>query len=370
MTGTRIGETIRRLRREQDVTQEKLAEYLHISGQSVSKWELGTAMPDVSLIVPLANFFGVTTDELFGRREGEEDDEVEAWFGRSLSLTSRGDVEGNLALWEEAVRKYPKNYKCLLSLARALDAAASLGGKISRHQRNEYARRVGEIGERILADCPDTSIRNSAAALLVYLYGNPWTHDLADEEKAVKFAESAPTMYESREILLEHAWFTEENRTKREEQSQYNILHYLDLIALNLTYSDDEDPRTRAEKIETALALWNTLIPDGNFLFYHSHIAQAYEQLAERRAEAGEGEKAFEALRKAFIHARAYDALPDGEQRFTAPAVCLVVSDKTRSAKNYTETETELLRRKAEENPVFKDLRRDPRFGRIFDGEA
>jgi DNA-binding XRE family transcriptional regulator len=48
------------------VTQEKLAEALNISYQAVSKWENNAALPDLSLVVPLANFFGAPIDELFG----------------------------------------------------------------------------------------------------------------------------------------------------------------------------------------------------------------------------------------------------------------------------------------------------------------
>ena len=57
-----IGEKIRELRKKNNITQEALAEALKISFQSVSKWENNTAMPDISMVVPIANFFGVTTD--------------------------------------------------------------------------------------------------------------------------------------------------------------------------------------------------------------------------------------------------------------------------------------------------------------------
>ena len=62
-----IGEKIRELRKKNNITQEALAEALKISFQSVSKWENNTAMPDISMVVPIANFFGITTDELFDR---------------------------------------------------------------------------------------------------------------------------------------------------------------------------------------------------------------------------------------------------------------------------------------------------------------
>ena len=57
-----FGQTIKSLRREANMTQESLAELLSISPQAVSRWETDVAMPDISLLPPLANLFNVTTD--------------------------------------------------------------------------------------------------------------------------------------------------------------------------------------------------------------------------------------------------------------------------------------------------------------------
>ena len=61
-----MGQIIRRLRKERNLTQEELAEQLNVTFQAVSRWENGTGMPDISQIVPLARVFGVSTDVLFG----------------------------------------------------------------------------------------------------------------------------------------------------------------------------------------------------------------------------------------------------------------------------------------------------------------
>ncbi len=61
-----IGQIIRRLRKERNLTQEELAEQLGVTFQTVSKWENDTGMPDISQVAPIANVFGVTTDALFG----------------------------------------------------------------------------------------------------------------------------------------------------------------------------------------------------------------------------------------------------------------------------------------------------------------
>ena len=60
-----LGEIIRDLRKKEQVTQEKLAEYLGVSFQSISRWENGLAYPDVTLIPAIARYFNVSTDILF-----------------------------------------------------------------------------------------------------------------------------------------------------------------------------------------------------------------------------------------------------------------------------------------------------------------
>ena len=64
-----LGENIRRLRQENDLTQRALAHHLRVSVQAVSKWETGLSFPDVTLLVDIADFFAVSLDTLFGREE-------------------------------------------------------------------------------------------------------------------------------------------------------------------------------------------------------------------------------------------------------------------------------------------------------------
>lgn len=61
----KIGNNIKLLRKAKGVTQEELAEAVHVSFQAVSKWENGGA-PDIDTLPALANFFGVSIDELLG----------------------------------------------------------------------------------------------------------------------------------------------------------------------------------------------------------------------------------------------------------------------------------------------------------------
>ena len=60
-----MGEKIRALRKNRNLSQETLAQYLGVSFQAISKWEKGDTFPDVVLIPAIASFFDISTDELF-----------------------------------------------------------------------------------------------------------------------------------------------------------------------------------------------------------------------------------------------------------------------------------------------------------------
>ena len=64
-----ISENIRKYRKIKGFTQEELAMQLGVTAQAVSRWEAGAGMPDISLIVPIAQNLGVTTDTLFGMED-------------------------------------------------------------------------------------------------------------------------------------------------------------------------------------------------------------------------------------------------------------------------------------------------------------
>lgn len=68
-----FGRFLAQLRREKGMTQKELAATLYVSDKAVSKWERGLSVPDISLLVPLAEQLNVTVAELLqGRRVEEE----------------------------------------------------------------------------------------------------------------------------------------------------------------------------------------------------------------------------------------------------------------------------------------------------------
>ena len=72
MEQQKVGSFLKMLRREKSLTQEQLAERLHVSGRTVSRWETGSNMPDISLLVELAEFYEVSIPEIIdGERKSE-----------------------------------------------------------------------------------------------------------------------------------------------------------------------------------------------------------------------------------------------------------------------------------------------------------
>ena len=107
-----MGQVIRRLRKEHNLTQEELAEQLNVSNQAVSKWECGDGMPDISQVVPLASVFGVTTDVLFGIEGTSANEEAYRIVSEVQGLEEYGKIDTYLAAYDrilEGLKKYPNN---------------------------------------------------------------------------------------------------------------------------------------------------------------------------------------------------------------------------------------------------------------------
>lgn len=87
-----IGTTIKRLRRERDITQEQLAEYLGISTGAVSQWECDRTAPDITQLPLLANIFDVSTDELLEIDGKKKDEIIQVFLEKYDELSNNGDL--------------------------------------------------------------------------------------------------------------------------------------------------------------------------------------------------------------------------------------------------------------------------------------
>ena len=357
-----MGDVIRKLRHERNLTQEELGEYLGVSFQAVSKWENGQGMPDIMQIVPLANFFGVSTDTLFTFCSEDKKKEMEEYHNKSLELRNVGKIDENILLWKEASGKYPGNYDCLIELANTLLSKACHIGDPSEKER--LSKECLDICNRIMANCSDSDILGKAKELSVYLYSSPWL-SFANEEKAVELAKSAGCIWNSAEMLLDHAYYTEANKVKSLANHENNILTFMDYIGLYLMLQSDKSPKEQLMFCQEALSLWKTLIPDENYLFYHCRIADIYKIIAKEYAKLGKAEDSLQALKKAKYHCQQYDTLPKGELHFTCPWLDHTTTNRDKSTKNYEETDYELFKQSLIDS-CFDFVRNKPEFADLM----
>ena len=93
----KFGQFLSEIRKEKSMTQKELADKLFVSDKTVSKWERGNSLPNVTLLIPIADVFGITVTELL---KGEKisgnkslsTDEVEDLIINSLDLSVRNTI--------------------------------------------------------------------------------------------------------------------------------------------------------------------------------------------------------------------------------------------------------------------------------------
>ncbi|MDD5701106.1 MAG: helix-turn-helix transcriptional regulator [Dehalococcoidales bacterium] len=359
----KIGEKIKKFRKTQDVTQEKLAEYLSISYQAISKWENGTALPDITLVPSLANFFGVSTDDLFAMDEKVSDEKTKEYETEYARLNTLGDVKSIIILMRKAIELYPRNFHFMIYLAHALISYNSTSEQIKESKEGRYIEEAVRLCERILEDCTEDDIRHSAIQILCYEYPQ-----LGKLEESKKLAYQMPTMVLCKEMLLEHILSGDEGIKKRQD----NILQHIDnaassLISLisNHQMGKDLSYKQKICFIEAANKLYETVMPDGNYLFYNCRLVWNYHRLAELWCAAGDKVKALENLEAAAKAAEVYDTLPETTQ-YTSIFINYCKYQRESTSKNWVGTECDLLYRRMTES-VFDTIRDMPEFKKLLD---
>lgn len=199
----RIGENIKRLRKAKNVTQEQIAEVLGISVTAVSKWERNETYPDITLLFPLAHYFGVTLDELMGYDEERVQAEIAETltYYRSLWLTEQEKAREVIV---KAYKDYPNDYRVMHYYMW------NLAGDMADNDKETLLIHKEEfltICDRILSGCTEEAVRlnawNMKAKLLhaegrteeafaIYEEKYPNWYHTCDQKKEQLFAKDTP----------------------------------------------------------------------------------------------------------------------------------------------------------------------------------
>lgn len=133
-----LGKKIRTLRASKGLTQEKLARELGVTPQAVSRWENGTAMPDITLLPALSVCFGVRIDDFFELSDDAQFDRIDSMVEKEDFL-SREDFDYAQRFLKDRIAADPND-------ARALRALAHL----YHHRADSYKRKAAVLVKRSL----------------------------------------------------------------------------------------------------------------------------------------------------------------------------------------------------------------------------
>ncbi|MBR6939522.1 MAG: helix-turn-helix transcriptional regulator, partial [Clostridia bacterium] len=114
-----LGKRIRELRRRDGRTQEDLAEAIGVTSQAVSRWEANGGYPDMEMIPSIANYFGITIDELFGVDMAKNEEEILEIVDKFDNGKYKGS-DGSLSFMAEAYHKYPSDFRILVRYMHSL----------------------------------------------------------------------------------------------------------------------------------------------------------------------------------------------------------------------------------------------------------
>lgn len=331
-----LGAKIRQLRRRDERTQEVLAEALGVTSQAVSRWESGGSYPDMSLIPSIANYFGVTIDELFGYTN-QRDSKINALVsqiqeGKRKSFGENGDIDGVIELARRALVEFPGNERIMVCLASALYAAGyqrhgehhltDLEGydiyDTARHRNYSEWKEAIALYEKALVTMEDGDMRRVAVGELTQLYVN-----MGQYEKSLALAEAAPGIYSTREYMRIYACDGKE-RVQAQGSAILGMVHASAALVIQVVLAARQNI-TLEEKIRSirdGIGMFDAVCCDGNYGDHNTLIARMYTQLALYLWMDGQSDAAFEALDRALVHFRQFEELCKIENpRYTAPLI-------------------------------------------------
>ncbi len=295
-----IGENLKKLRHREAITQEQLAEVLGVTPQAVSRWENCTSLPDITLIPMLANYFGVSADELLGidieRRQQQIDEALEY----NNKLNREGRIDESIAYMREKVRLFPNSVELLYQLIVVLYKGTCKPQSRSDKQLEE----VISLCERTMRlDGGRTWVTECCKQWLCFS-----NNRLGNSEKAVEIAQGMATAWISKEILLPKVLDTDGERVQR----QQNLLTFMDILVINLHHLSRmrNDPLERIELLQKAVSLIH-LIAGEDAKFYNERLYKCHLWIAFNYCRLGDLEKTATSLNASLECAVSYESRPE-----------------------------------------------------------
>ena len=320
---TSIAENIRAYRRERGLTQEQLAEVLGVSVGAVYKWESRSSLPELRLIMEMADFFEVSVDALLGYQM--KDNRLNAAVERLWKASGSRDYDA-LSEAEKAIRKYPHSFDVVFAGA-FLYYTFGAGTK-----KEPWLRRAIELldsARLLVSQCTDSRLNES------YLCGMiAEMHEMLGEtDRALELlkAHNPGAIFDDRIgiMLLSHGGDPKEANDYLEDGFLRTIGALIQtVIGYAMLFDVKNDSASGMEMMRWIIPALEGLKKTGEPDFLDKMIAVFNAFLAVFQHKSGDRKGAEESLGKARFLALAFDAAPD----YAANRVKYVREEETTNA--------------------------------------
>ena len=302
-----IGENIKRLRKQKGITQDTLAEHMHVSTAAVSKWERNESLPDISLVIPLASYFNVSTDEILGLDTAKNEEKIKQYLEKSQNLAATGKACERFELITKAYDEFPNDWRIIEEYMWQLNYDPNCTEPYGNEVHKEALYR---LCERVLDECTMDKTRYAALSIIGGLYILD-----GEKEKAIETAKRFPpywmTVGEELEGCFDcdngkiDGWFI---------QLRENIWDITDILQVKIRNAalnaKDTNHHEQIKHIKKTISLINLIFDDGDYGFYNYDLSNLYIWIANRYFGMNDFDKAFENYELGFKYAKAYDDLP------------------------------------------------------------
>lgn len=301
-----LADNIRSYRKQQKMTQEQLAEVLGVTTGAVYKWESGLSVPELNLIIEMADFFDISVDALLGFRI--KDNRFESSLERLNSLLKERDPSA-LTEAQKLLKKYPNSFDIVLSCASAF---MTFG--VEKHNTDDLQRAIELLEQSLLLISQNTD--PTINEFTIYGQIGSAHFIMGEQEKGLDILKShnAGGMFNCT-IGAAMAVYLNDS----DDADQYLSASLIDslstlyntVLGYAFIYSSRKDYQQEREIISWGLNLLLGLTVTDVPNYFDKMQAVLYIVLAHAQLNGKEARDALSSLEKAYEHVKRFDSAPD-----------------------------------------------------------
>ncbi len=296
-----LSENIKKLRREKNLTQEALAEFLGVTFQSVSNWERGESYPDITMLPEIAGFFKVSVDKLLGINKAENEHEINSKITEYDNLTDHKLMQ---EIINDLKAKFPNDFRVLI---RYLGCLVRFSEDLSAVSSEVFA-----IYNNIQQNCTDDRIRIKAKRVIIEFYRSQLNSENSDVifEKCEKIICEMPDMRDCREMFC--TFYPEghpEHDAKIQNAIEESFLLRITFYSHYYFYNDNCTDEWQTKSIQKEIEYLEFVYDDGNYGKMWKTIMNLYGHLGVKYFKLNDYKNAIHNFKKSAELAIKFDRL-------------------------------------------------------------